>query len=243
MSQDAQLYLVYFVFALFWLGAYGLIIYHGFRERTYGMPIPALIGNWPWEWIFGLGMFSACPLAWKGCPAGWMQAANFAAMFLDTFIVYTVVRYGRAKMTNPYIHRYFYWLIGAGLAASFLIQYTFITEVGFPNVDHVALGGTVPAYLPGDEAGTYSAYILTFLMGVLFIFTFWQREGLEGQSFLVALFMLLGNVFCYAFLLLLGHQTRFLATLFWLTVIVNVIYAAMTYRRTRQMGLNPWTRL
>jgi hypothetical protein len=236
------LYLSYFFLALFWLPAYALVIRRGFKDKSYGMPIVAMLGNWPWEWVFGLGLFSACPLPWADCPSRLLQLANLAAAGLDAIIVYTIVRFGRDKMSIPWVKKHFYGLLLFGLVSSFLIQYTFITEIGFPNVYNMEINGIVPQFLAGDEAGSYSAYALTFLMGILFIRMFHVREGLEGQSFLIALFMMLGNVAAYVFLLLLGGASGLLAVLFWLTLIVNLAYCWMTYQRSKEMGINPWTR-
>jgi hypothetical protein len=242
-NRDFWLYTTYFFLALFWLPAYILIARRGFIEKTYGMPIVALLGNWPWEWIYGLNMDSPCPVVWNTCPQRPLQLANFASMFLDAFIVYTVFKYGRDKFTNPFIKRYYYPILIFGLIASFAIQYTFVTEVGFPNLHHLRVStGETPAFLAGDEGGSYSAYILTFVMGILFILMLTERNSLEGQSFIIAMLMLLGNVACYAFLAILNEITPLLAVLFVLTLFVNVIYAVMTYRKSIELGINPFRR-
>ena len=241
-NLDFWLYLIYFFLALFWLPAYVLIIRRGFKDKSYGMPIVAMLGNWPWEWIFGFGLFSACPLPWGNCPGGLLQLANLAAAVLDTIIVYTILRYGREKMQIPWVKKNFYVLLLFGVVSSFLIQYAFITEIGFPNVYNMEINGVVPQFLAGDEASSYSAYALTFLMGILFIRMFHVRAGLEGQSFLIALFMMLGNVAAYVFLVLLGGVSPLLAILFWLTLLVNLAFCQMTYQRSKEMGINPWTR-
>ncbi|YAF96103.1 MAG: hypothetical protein AB3A66_26905 [Nodularia sp. CChRGM 3473] len=47
---------IYYTFAvgsgLFWLLAYTAIIWRGFRDRTFGMPIISLTANAAWEAIF-----------------------------------------------------------------------------------------------------------------------------------------------------------------------------------------------
>ena len=129
-----------------------------------------------------------------------------------------------------------------GLIASFAIQYTFITEVGFPNIHQLTVNGQVPLFLAGDEGGSYSAYILTFLMGVLFIFMLTERNSLEGQSFWIALTMMLGNVAAFVFLAILNELSPLLNVLFYLTLFVNIIYCVMIYRKSLELGVNPWTR-
>ena len=241
-NRDLWLYVSYGFLALFWLPAYILIIRRGILDKSYGMPVVAMLGNWPWEWIYGLNLDSPCPLVWNACPERTLQLANFASMFLDIGIVYTIVRYGRDKFKNPFIHKYFYWLLAFGLIASFAIQYTFITEVGYPNIHNLTVNGTVPPFLAGDEGGTYSAYILTFLMGILFIFMLTERNSLEGQSLWIAIFMFLGNVAAFVFVAILNEITPLLSVLFWLTVVVNVVYIVMVYQKARELGINPWTR-
>lgn len=241
-NRDLWLYITYGFLALFWLPAYILIARRGFIEKTYGMPIVAMLGNWPWEWIYGLKLDSPCPLVWDTCPERLLQMANFASMFLDIFIVYTIVKFGREKFSNPFIRKYFYQILIFGLIASFSIQYTFVTEVGFPNLHNLQVNGQVPLFLAGDEGGSYSAYILTFVMGILFINMLTERNSLEGQSFIIALAMMLGNVAAYVFILILNEQTPLLNVLFYLTLFVNIVYAIMVYRKSIELGINPWKR-
>ena len=122
------------------------------------------------------------------------------------------------------------------------MQYTFITEVGFPNLHKLTVGGQVPLFLAGDEGGSYSAYILTFVMGILFINMLTERNSLEGQSLIIAIAMMLGNVAAYVFVAILNELTPFLNVLFILTLFVNIIYAVMIYKKSIELGINPWTR-
>jgi len=211
-------------------------------DHSYGMPIVAMLGNWPWEWIFGFNLASPCPIVWNTCPERPLQIANFLTMFFDAGIVYTIVRFGRDKFSNPFIKKYFYQILVFGLISSFLIQYTFITEVGFPNVHNLIVNGQVPLFLPGDSGGSYSAYILTFVMGILFINMLTERNSLEGQSFMIAMAMMLGNIAAFVFIAILNELTPLLNVLFALTMFVNIMYAVMVYRKSLELGLNPFTR-
>lgn len=242
MERDLWLYVTYGFLAVFWIPAYVLIIRRGIQDHSYGMPIVAMLGNWPWEWIFGLNLASPCPLVWDTCPERPLQVANFLSMFFDAGIVYTIVRFGRGKFSNPFIKKYFYQLLVFGLISSFLIQYTFITEVGFPNIHNLTVDGQVPLFLPGDSGGSYSAYILTFVMGILFINMLTERDSLEGQSFIIAMAMLLGNIAAFVFIAILNELTPFLNVLFGLTLFVNIVYAAMVYKKSLELGINPWMR-
>jgi hypothetical protein len=242
INRDLWLYVCYFFLALFWLSAYVLVARRGFIEKTFGMPIVAMLGNWPWEWIYGLNLDSACPLVWDTCPQRLLQLANFASMFLDAFIVYTIFKYGRDKMKNPFVRKNFYSILIFGLLASFALQYTFITEVGFPNIHKLSVAGGIPPFLSGDEGGSYSGYILSFIMGIMFIYMLTERNSLEGQSFIIAVAMMLGNAAAYPFLAILNELTPFLNVLVGLSLFVNFVYVVMTYRKSIELGINPWTR-
>jgi hypothetical protein len=206
------------------------------------MPIVAMMGNWTWEWIYGLGLDSSCPPVWDACPRGWFQLADFAAAFFDLFIVYTIVRFGRDKMTNPFVRKYFYQTLLFGVGAAFAIQYQFVTKVGFPNAQGLSFQGTISPFFTGDSGGAYSGFILAFIMGILFIQMLTERNRLEGQSFIIALAMFLGNIASYIFVLLAQTGSELLDVLAYLTLFVNLLYAVMTYRKSIELGINPWAR-
>ncbi|MCI0395500.1 MAG: hypothetical protein L0322_11245 [Chloroflexi bacterium] len=225
----------------FWLPAYVLVIWHGFKEKTYGMPIVAMCGNWPWEIMLGAGMVRACPIAWEACPQPLIQGLNAGAAVLDAFIVYTIFKFGRDKFSDSLMRRYYYPILIFGLVSSAAIQYTATVELGFPNIFDLAIGGQTPDYLPlQDQGGPLTAFGLTLLAGVLFITMLRQRDSLEGQSFYIALFMLLGNFFAYLFLFLLGEIIGVITVLYVGTLLLNFIYVAMVYRKCRALGINPW---
>ena len=241
-NKDAALYVTFGFVVLFWLLAYVLIVRRGFMEKTYGMPIVAMIGNWTWEWIYGLGLDSSCPPVWDACPVRWFQLSDFAAAFFDLFIVYTIFKFGRDKVSNPFFRKYYYPILVFGLIAAFTIQYHFVKQVGFPNAHLLEVGGEVHPYFVGDSGGAYSGFILAFLMGVLFIQMLTERNSLEGQSFVIALAMLLGNVASYIFVLIAQTGSQFLDVLAYFTLIVNLVYVVLTYQKSVELGINPWTR-
>jgi hypothetical protein len=242
VNRDALLFVTFGFVVLFWLLAYILIVRRGFEEKTYGMPIVAMMGNWTWEWIYGLGLDSSCPPVWDACPERWFQLGDFSAMFFDLLIVYTIFRFGRDKVSSHFFRKYYYPILVFGIIAAFVIQYAFIKEVGFPNTNSLAVRGEIDPYFTGDSGGAYSGFILAFLMGVLFIGMMAERNSLEGQSFIIALAMLLGNVASYIFMLIVQTGSQFLNILAYFTLIVNLIYVLMTYRKSVELGINPWTR-
>ena len=237
-----MLYITFGFVTFFWLLAYVLIVRRGFMEKTYAMPIVAMMGNWTWEWIYGLGLDSSCPPVWDACPKQWFQLADFAAAFFDFFIVYTIFKFGRDKVSNPFFRKYYYQVLVFGLIAAFAIQSQFVKEVGFPNAQSLSVRGEINPFFAGDSGGAYSGFILAFIMGVLFIQMLTERNSLEGQSFIIALAMMLGNVASYMFVLIVQTESQLLNVLAYLTLIVNLVYVVLTYRKSVELGINPWTR-
>jgi len=242
MGKDNALFATYGVVTIFWLLAYVLIVRRGFMEKTFGMPIVAMMGNWTWEWIFGLGFDSSCPPVWNTCPRFWFHLGDFLAAFFDLFIVYTVFKFGRSKISNPFVRKYYYPILVFGIVSAFAIQYPFVTEMGLPNAHLLTVGGQTVAYLPGDKGGAYSGFILAFIMSILFIQMITERNSLEGQSFIIALSMLLGNIASLVFVLIVGTTSPLLNVVACLTLFVNLVYVILAYQKSIELQINPWTR-
>lgn len=231
--------------AFFWLGAYALIIWHAFRERIHGMPVVAMCGNISWEIILGVGLYPACPVYWADCPSDIMGPLTLAAALLDAVILYTILRFGRAQFRNPSLRRYFPWLVFAGIALSFSIIYSIMTDLYSQNIYGASVNGAVPQFLQlGLQGGIYTGWGLALMMGLLFIAMIISRDNLAGQSFYIALFMLLGNVCAFLFdLSAASRLTTLLYVLVGASLTVNAIYLLMVYRKARELGLNPLARL
>jgi hypothetical protein len=82
------------------------------------------------------------------------------------------------------------------------------------------------------------------MMGLLFIALITSRGDLRGQSFYIALFMLLGNVGAFLFdLTAASRMPTLVYVLVAATLSVNAIYVLMVYRKVRELGLNPLAHL
>ncbi len=79
-------------------------------------------------------------------------------------------------------------------------------------------------------------------MGVLFIQMLTERNSLEGQSFIIALAMLLGNVASFIFVLIAQTGSQFLNVVSYFTLIVNLVYVVLTYQKSIELEINPWRR-
>ncbi len=229
---------------VFWLIAYILIIYRGFKDKSYGMPIVALCGNLAWEIIFGLGIESGCPASWGSCPAAVIQGRNFIWMVFDFVILYTVLKYGHHFFTQPFFKKQYTWVVLGGILAAFLTIYTIIQELWIRNLWQVVVNGQIPDFLPLKIQGGsyYTGFGLNVIMSVLFVVLFYRRDNLEGQSFYIALNKWLGSLAAYGFMLADGIQTPVVNVLYAIVFIFDVAYMVLVYRQCRSLGINPWRR-
>jgi hypothetical protein len=76
---------------VFWTAVYILIIRAGFRDKTYGMPIPALCANVSWEFIFSF-------LYPHAVPQNYINVVWFA---FDVAIVFQTLRFGKLFFVPP----------------------------------------------------------------------------------------------------------------------------------------------
>ncbi len=245
MTDDALVLATFVMEAIFWLGAYVLIIRHAFRERIHAMPVAAMCGNIAWEYILGLGIYPACPVYWRDCPQQVMGPVTFIAALLDTFILYTIIRFGRAQFRRyQEIYRAFPILVLLGVVAAGGIIYLFMTELYTANIYAAHVRGGTPEYVQaGLQGGIFTGWGLALMMGLLFIAMHLSRGDLRGQSIYIASFMMLGNLGAYLFDI--TAAPRMPGLIHWLVLLsltVNGLYVVMVYRRARELGINPWRR-
>lgn len=202
----------------FWFIAYLLIIFRGFRDQSFGMPVVALCANLVWE---GLGAF-VLPISMGA------KVAQLFSFVPDLLILYTCLKYGPADFTHPLIRKWFHPLVGVGIAMAVSVQLGFMTAFQ-------------------DRMGTATGYFTNLLLSVSFIAMVLRRQSVRGQSFYIALCIVLGNAFAWPIWVLspeanprpptlLGHAC------FLCIVSMNLIYATLVYRQCRLDGLNPWRR-
>lgn len=144
----------------FWTATYVLLIWRGFADRTYGMPVVALASNICWEFIFTFVH-----------PAGQPQwTVNLLWFLFDVAILVTVVRFGAGEF--PGVPR---WLFFGGLTATIALA--------FPAVLFFAED------LDGGHS-TYAAFGSNLMMSGLFLamlYSRWRdrgpgRDPMRGQS-------------------------------------------------------------
>lgn len=228
---------------LFWLLAYLFIIYRGFKDMSYGMPIVAFCGNIAWELIYGLGLEPVCPLTWSSCPATAIQIRNFVWLLFDLIILYTILKFGR-RYFSGFLQKYFPIVVLGGILVAGLVIYFVVNEYYIRNVWGVSVGGQVPEFLPLTEQGgsDVTGFGLNLIMSVLFVFMLESRGTLDGQSFWIAVTKWLGTLAAYGFMFADGIQTPLVNTLYAAIFVFDLFYAARVYRLSRRLGMDPWRR-
>lgn len=158
-----------------WTIVYIKLIKSGFKEKTYGIPLFALSLNLAWEAIY-----SYADVILKVHGSGLLVTIqgyiNIIWFILDIIILITFLKFGRKYFINKLSNRQFYLFSIITIFTSFAIQIAFILEFDFYS------------------AVAYSAFLQNLLMSIAFIYFFYSRKTLEGQSLLIAISKWLGTL-------------------------------------------------
>lgn len=211
---------------IFWSITYVLIIRQGFKDKTFGMPLVALCANISWEAIFSFLHPVSPPQLY----------INYAWFALDAVIVFQFLKYGKKEFLPKFLSS----------TAHFYLAFTFGLGMAFFAVLFVT-------YEFKDWQGAYAAFGQNLMMSVLFIWMFFSRSssidnengmggggGLRGQSFLIALFKMLGTgVSSLAFYLYQPiSQGSFLMTYLYVSILVSdLVYTGLVYQCSRQLKI------
>jgi hypothetical protein len=189
---------------LFWSATYILIIRRGFKDKTFGMPMAALCANISWEMIFAFFSPHDAPQLY----------VNYIWFSLDVVIVIQFLKYGKKEFPN--ISR---WQFFAIFALGISIAIPMILAVNYQLEDNV---------------GAYAAFGQNLMMSVLFVTMLINRKGIEGQSFYIALFKMIGTgLSSIAFYLYrpIAQDSILLQFLFVAIFVFDLIYTVGIYRK------------
>jgi hypothetical protein len=150
---------------LLWMVAYILAIVQGFRQKTYGIPMIAISLNFTWE---VLAAFS-----WQEPVVIW-RIGDILWMMIDGVIVYQLFRFGRARQTVPEVQNGYYPILIALFLIAIVGQYTFTMYFR-------------------DNLGFEDAYVISIVMGGLFINLFFSRRDAGNLAYGVAWTKMLGT--------------------------------------------------
>lgn len=196
-----------------WALAYVLIIYRGFKDQTFGMPIVACCANISWEFIYAFVHPYPPPryylYIWFG---------------LDLLILYQVFYYGPKEMAHLFSKRWFYLLLPLGICFSYGLIYGLSLELKTWD-------------------GMDAAFRQNLMMSILFLFMFFERQDLRGQSLWIAGSKMMGTVLP-ALLHFARNPDILILNLLYLGVFLfDTLYILVLYQKYRILGIKPWARL
>ena len=217
---------------LAWTITYVALVYRGFKDKSYGMPLAALALNITWEITYSL-IYPSHDMGTTGV------VINTVWMVCDLGIVATFFLYGYKYFERHYglSRAEFYTLSIVGFAASFGIMI-----FGGPFFKDFL------PYFKGDpfESAKFIAFVQNATMSILFVSMFYQRRSSEGQSFTIAWSKWIGTSMTVGVSYLgVEHADnwRFVGVLVATCFIFDVGYMVLIYRQLRRENINPWTRL
>jgi hypothetical protein len=197
---------------LSWGGAYALIIWHGHRDRTFGMPWLALAVNVAWELLY-------TAVADYGFPGRQVALVWFT---LDMAIVYQFLVHAPPEWRE--------YSLGSRAA-----RFAGVVGVAFVLVTAVEIEF-------GDLAYIYSGYAENILMSVLFIRMLGARNSTAGQSMGIALAKLLGSFLGFVLAWVWYPFSPLVCALYAVVLPLDIVYAVRLRRAFLAEGRNPWTR-
>ncbi|MGG2074626.1 hypothetical protein AB1J28_14875 [Lysinibacillus irui] len=189
---------------LFWIITYILVIYKGWRDKQYGMPMAAICANISWEFIFAFIY-----------PQNDLQRFITLIWFLlDIFILMQFLRYAPNEYRRMLSKKLLYF--------SFLLTLVFsmLTILGLIHEFH-------------DYEGKYAAFFLNLMMSGLFIALLLQRGNLAGQSMAIAICKMLGTLFASVGFYLY-FRTPLITIISVATLFYDWLYILLIYRWQKQ---------
>jgi hypothetical protein len=191
---------------LLWLIAYILIIRKGYQDSTYGVPVVALALNFTWEFLYTI-QFS--PSDWPHIILRWSW------LLADCVIVYQYFRFGKETSELPALKPYFYPV------SIFIFINAYIFQLTYRYHFHA----------PG---GYENAFLINFLMSLLFVQFFFLRPHMRGLSYGAAWCKMCGTAILsiiYALQRNASSDDSFMIYLYASTFLYDVIYIVLLARR------------
>ena len=190
---------------IFWSLAYFLMIRQGFKDKTYGMPLGLFAQTFP-------GRQYSLFFTRIGHRRLYINYVWFA---LDTVIVFQFLKFGKKEFSKFSI-------------VQFYLIFTFAIVMSFCSILFVT-------YEFQDWQGAYAAFGQNLMMSVLFLWMFFSRDDLRGQSVYIALFKMIGTgVISLAFYLYqpISQGSYLMLYLYIAIFICDAVYSVLVYRRS-----------
>ncbi len=216
-----------------WTITYVALVYRGFKDKSYGMPLVPLAMNFAWEITFSL-------IYPPHASGGLATVINTVWMICDAGIVVTFFLYGYRYFQDRYkISKPEWWMLAAvAFAASFGVM--------------IAGGkffGQFEPYFHNEifEGAKFIAFIQNLVISVCFVLMYWERQTSEGQSFTIAWSKWLGTSMTVGLSYLLADHKGEDATLIFIIILATFVfdtyYMRLIYNQLKKEGISPWTRL
>lgn len=215
-----------------WTITYIAVIYRGFKDKSYGMPLAALALNFAWECTFTFVYVPEQRAA---------QVVNCIWALFDVGILITLIRYGYSYFEKQLGLSKFEFAFGIGNAFVFAFAIMIFGAEFFAPLP----------YFGGEpfEAGKMIAMIQNAIMSILFVQLFYNRkkqgDGLTGQSFWGALTKLVGTSLTVGLLYVFDGTGNwaFPETLNAICFVFDVWYCILLRKELRSKGISIWKRL
>jgi hypothetical protein len=200
---------------LFWSLTYIFVIKRGFKDKTFGIPLAAICANISWETIFSFIYPHAPPQIY----------INYIWFSLDVIIVSQFLKFGKSEFLKLSIKK-FYSIFLLTLPIAFGLIFAITCELH-------------------DLQGAYVAFGQNLMMSVLFVIMLLRRNDIRGQSMYIGIFKMLGTgIASLAFYLYqpISQESILLPSFYVSTLVVDIIYVILLYRKSIKNKISPWLR-
>jgi hypothetical protein len=163
--------------------------------------------NYTWEVLYGIVCPTSCHI---------VRLLRYGWLILDSVIVWQLLRYGRKEQSVPDLRRYFYWAVLLVFLMAGIGNWTFRRAFQ-------------------DQEGAIAAYIINFIMSILFVFLFYSRKDGHGLSYGAAWTKMLGTgiLSLTSAIIFISHPTAefaFMLFLFASILLFDVLYTVLLHR-------------
>lgn len=195
-----------------WTIVYLFAIRRGFVDKTFTVPIVGLTANFMWEIIFAF-LYPPSP------PINWVM---MSWVVLDCILVYQFLKFGADDFLPNVSPQWRFPVFGATAVVSFALIISMARQL--------------------RDSGWHAAFALNLVESLLWITMILRRNDVRGQSLYIAVLKGAGSAMVNAcFFALFGFYAA-AAVLCITTAVADVIYIALVYRKSLELGLNPWRR-
>ena len=150
-----------------WFATYITILYVSWRDRTYAMPMLAMVTNLSWEFLFAF--------IYPDVGGRLQERINIVWFGLDLVILSMFLRFWRSDFPDVLKPHMWFVLLGS-TAFSIALQVGIIQQFG------------------KEYGAAYTAYGATFVLSALFLVMLLRRGDTRGQSVWIGIFKMLGTL-------------------------------------------------